>query len=396
MNEDSNPKVFEVDKKNLQNTRVVPLDISQPLMDNEVLLKVDKFALTANNISYGVAGDTLGYWRFFPSEEPSSWGRLPVMGYADVIASNNGQIKVGERVWGFMPMATHLKIVAGRVSESGFSDVSLHRKGLAPLYASFDRVSSNPIYQKDNEDFDILVRGLFTTSWLIDDFFDDNTYFDASQYLITSASSKTSIALAFVIKQRGLRPAIGFTSKANKEFVETLGCYDKVISYEEIADLGHSPLVNVELDNRVPSILVDMAGSEKILRSLHHYFKDQLKYSCRVGLTHHDELSTGNLATDDLAAGTNLTENSKIDHDVGLPGATPTFFFAPTQLQKRTLEWGVEKTMLKMGLSMVAYFTFCRTIISIQHTRDQESLKDVYQSVLSGKADASIGQIVSL
>ena len=76
---------FEVMKAELGNTRTVPLNIDQALDDNEVLLKIDKFALTANNISYGVGGDALGYWRFFPTDiatEQANWGRLPVMGYA--------------------------------------------------------------------------------------------------------------------------------------------------------------------------------------------------------------------------------------------------------------------------------------------------------------------------
>jgi hypothetical protein len=83
-----NGHVFEVNKKNLHKTQVVPLTIEQTLVDNEVILKVDKFALTANNITYGITGDTLGYWRFFPTQTPSresksldsQWGRLPVMG----------------------------------------------------------------------------------------------------------------------------------------------------------------------------------------------------------------------------------------------------------------------------------------------------------------------------
>ena len=60
--------VFEVAKNELSNTQVIAVDISRPLAENEVLLKVNKFALTANNISYGIAGDALGYWRFFPSD----------------------------------------------------------------------------------------------------------------------------------------------------------------------------------------------------------------------------------------------------------------------------------------------------------------------------------------
>ncbi|WP_351011714.1 DUF2855 family protein [Shewanella sp. S1-58-MNA-CIBAN-0166] len=379
--------VFEVAKNDLSQTRVVELNIEQPLADNEVLLKVSKFALTANNISYGITGDALGYWQFFPvnnvpsdtasnsitsttnTAQQTQWGRLPVMGFADVVSSNNKDINVGERVWGFMPMATHLKIIAGKVNPSGFSDINPCREGLSPVYARFDRVSTNPFYQLKNEDYDILLRGLFTTSWLVDDFMFDNNYFDATQYLITSASSKTSIALAFAIKQRGQRSTVGITSMANLSFVESLGCYDHVISYNDITTL----------DANVASILVDMAGGKKTLAAIHHHFTQQLRYSCRIGATHHGDIDITDTQSDSL-----------------LPGAPPTFFFAPTQLKKRSLEWGVGETMKQMNQSLLHYIDFCRSIITISHTHDLHHVNDIYQQVLAGTADASVGQIISL
>ena len=80
----------------------------------------------------------------------------------------------GERVWGFFPLSTHLKIRAGKVSASGFCDVSPHREGLAPVYAQFDRASANPFYDVAREDQDSLLRGLFLTSWLVEDFLQVN------------------------------------------------------------------------------------------------------------------------------------------------------------------------------------------------------------------------------
>jgi hypothetical protein len=379
--------VFEVAKNDLSQTRVVEQNIEQPLADNEVLLKVSKFALTANNISYGITGDALGYWQFFPvnnvpsdtasnsitsttnTAQQTQWGRLPVMGFADVVSSNNKDINVGERVWGFMPMATHLKIIAGKVNPSAFSDINPCREGLSPVYARFDRVTANPFYQLKNEDYDILLRGLFTTSWLVDDFMFDNNYFDATQYLITSASSKTSIALAFAIKQRGQRSTVGITSMANLSFVESLCCYDHVISYNDITTL----------DANVASILVDMAGGKKTLAAIHHHFTQQLRYSCRIGATHHGDIDITDTQSDSL-----------------LPGAPPTFFFAPTQLKKRSLEWGVGETMKQMNQSLLHYIDFCRSIITISHTHDLHHVNDIYQQVLAGTADASVGQIISL
>ena len=374
---DFNGYIFEVNKKSLHKTQVALLTIQQTLVDNEVILKVDKFALTANNISYGITGDALGYWRFFPPQSPtreskssdSQWGRLPVMGFATVISSNNGQIQVGEKVWGFMPMATHVKILAGRISNTGFSDISPYRDGLAPLYAAFERVKSNPFHSPQNEDYEILVRGLFITSWLVDDFMDDNQYFGASQYLITSASSKTSIALAFAVKKRGKHPSIGMTSSSNKAFVESIGCYDQVISYDEITNLNAD----------IPSILVDMAGGKATLTAIHCHFTEQLCYSCRIGATHHSDILPANIAKDS-----------------GLSGAVPTFFFAPTQLKKRTKDWGSNETMKQIGLSLLDYIEFCRSVISIEHTTNKNDINAIYQRILLGKSDASTGQIVSL
>ena len=192
----------------------------------------------------------------------------------------------------------------------------------------------------------------------------DHDYYGAEQYLITSASSKTSIALAFTIRARGERPSIGLTSEANRDFVESLGCYDQVITYNEVQSLTPS----------THSILVDMAGSAKTLHDVHHHFQDQLRYSCRIGATHRDNLVT--------------TEK--------LPGAVPTFFFAPTQLKKRTVDWGTGEMMKQMNAGLLNYIEFCRTTITINHTTDENKIDSIYQTVLSGKADASVGQIISL
>ncbi len=85
-----------------------------------VLFRVDRFALTANNITYAVAGDMLDYWGFFPADE--GWGRIPVMGFADVLASSHPAVAVGERVFGFFPMSRHLLIEAEREGESVIID----------------------------------------------------------------------------------------------------------------------------------------------------------------------------------------------------------------------------------------------------------------------------------
>ena len=56
----------------------------------QVLVRIDRFAFTANNVTYGVAGDMLNYWSFFPAEE--GWGRIPVWGFGDVVRSSHDAV----------------------------------------------------------------------------------------------------------------------------------------------------------------------------------------------------------------------------------------------------------------------------------------------------------------
>jgi len=61
---------FQTNRNDLTKTRVIKTDINharENLNQGQILVQVERFAFTANNITYGAAGDTLGYWKFFPS-----------------------------------------------------------------------------------------------------------------------------------------------------------------------------------------------------------------------------------------------------------------------------------------------------------------------------------------
>ena len=353
---------FEVRKDNWAETRLIEEPLDESLGENEVLFKVDRTALTANNISYAATGDILGYWGFFPAEE--GWGRIPAMGWGEVIASNHPDINVGERAWGWFPHSTHLKIVAGDVSATTIRDVSPHREPYAPVYAQFDRAIANPIYEDAREDQDSLLRGLFMTSWLVEDFLSVSDFFGASACLITSASSKTSIALAFCVRARVKLKSIGLTSPGNVEFCESLGCYDEVITYDDVS----------KLDADMPVVSVDMAGNADVLVAMHEHFGDNMKHSCRIGLTHHDK--RGDLPD--------------------LPGARPEFFFAPSHVKTRSEEIGGRALMTQVGMAFVGFRRFCDDWLKVERSYGPDTINDVYQSVLNGKSDPASGQVLSL
>jgi Protein of unknown function (DUF2855) len=90
------------------------------LPEGALLIKVDRFAFTANNVTYAMLGDELKYWELFPA--PDGFGNIPVWGFGEVIASQHPGITIGERLFGYFPMATHLMIEAADVSKRGLRD----------------------------------------------------------------------------------------------------------------------------------------------------------------------------------------------------------------------------------------------------------------------------------
>jgi hypothetical protein len=352
--------VFEVRKSDWKETRFVEGPVPE-LAPGQALLRVDRFALTANNVTYAFAGDMLGYWRFFPCEE--GWGRIPVMGFADVIRSTHPAVKEGTRCFGFYPMGRHLVIQPGAVSPAQIVDAAPHRAGLAPAYAQYLPTTGDAVWSADREDQILLMRGLFMTSFLADDFLAEQGWRGARSVLISSASSKTSIALAFQVKQAGRVRALGLTSARNLGFVRGLGLYDEVVTYEEI------PALPVE-----PAVFVDMAGDGAVTAAVHRRFGDALAYDCTIGATH-------------------WSAERRSD---ALPGPKPEFFFAPAQIVKRSQDWGAQGLATRMAAAWTKFCDASDAWLRVVRSRGRADLARVYQDTLAGRTHPADGHILSL
>src|SRR5271167_400744 len=120
---------FLLAKDDLHRTRFI--DTPTPELDaGQVLLAVDAFGLTSNNITYAIFGDAMSYWDFFPAQQ--GWGRMPVWGFAEVAASRHDAVETGTRVYGYLPPSSELLIAPERVGTHGFIDGSAHRSPLPP------------------------------------------------------------------------------------------------------------------------------------------------------------------------------------------------------------------------------------------------------------------------
>lgn len=345
---------FEVVRSDLGKTRFtdLPSRDSVDLGQGEALISVDKFALTANNITYGVAGDVIGYWQFFPAEE--NWGRIPVWGIGTVIDANGTDLETGTRYYGYFPMSSYLVVKPERVTERGFVDAAEHRQPLPPAYNQYSLMNEQNGFDQAHDDHRMVYYPLFITGFVLDDFLFDNDFFGASNIIVSSASSKTSFSLGYLLQKNRNITVTGLTSASNKAFVTSLGIYDQVVTYDDIE----------QLDAAEPVTYVDMAGNRKVLEQIHHHYQDNMKCSCGVGITHWDSRDGQEPST--------------------LPGAKPTMFFAPSQIQKRNQDWGPEKFQQTLANAWTDFLTVVDDWVTINQVSGQDGVKSTYDKVLNG------------
>ncbi len=353
---------YQVRKDDLAETRVVERPLPA-LADGEVLAKVDRFAVTANNVTYGVVGERIGYWKFFPVED-DGWGVIPVWGFADVEASNHPDVAVGERLYGYWPMANYLVMAPGKISDTRLVDDAPHRRELPPVYNSYSRVKGTPGYDGAMDDEQMVLFPLYATSFCIYDFLKDNDWFGAERVIIPSASSKTAIGTAYAVKSDETPPHLtGLTSPRNKKAVEALGLYDEVALYDDIETLNAD----------MPSVIVDMSGNGEVLGRLHKLLGDNMKYTSNVGVTHYDSNQMG----PDF-----ISERSAM-------------FFAPGHIQKRTKDWGPGAFEKRAHAFWRDAAIKSRDWLSIKNATGADAVDGAWRDVLEGKTPADAAWVVS-
>ena len=350
-----------VKRDDLRECRIVEADAPE-IEPGQALLRVDSFGLTTNNITYAVMGEAMSYWDFFPAE--AGWGRVPMWGFAEVERSEAEGVDPGTRLYGYVPPSSHLVVTPADADGRGFVDGSPHRAPLPSAYHRYLATGADPFYRPDTEEIQMLLRPLFFTSFLIDDQLDDDGLTTRGPVVISSASSKTAIAAAFMLARREGVELVALTSPRSATFVEGLGIYGRTITYDAIDSL-----------ERGPATFVDIAGDADVRRAVHAHYGDALAHSMAVGMTHWEEPDTG--------AGE-------------LPGPTPTLFFAPNRVVKRSKDWGGAGLEARVA---DAWHPFCEwTGGWLETIRGQgfEAVRLAYLDVLEGRVDPKTARVLSL
>ncbi len=337
------------------------------LKDGFIRTKVGPWALTSNNITYMVTGDMIGYWHFFEPKhygiDMVGFGRMPVWGYAEVTETKCEDVPVGTLIYGFFPITQSLDMKPVKLTSIGFQDGKGHRTKLHPVYNSYTFVNKDPSFVAHRE-LQPVLRPLFTTSFLIDDFLADENFFTAEQVLILSASSKTAMGTAYCLKQRGSIKVAGLTSEGNKTFTQKTGFYDEVFTYDNITNMNPD----------VKTVVVDMAGNGTVMGTVYEHFEENIVYNCMVGKSH-------------------WKGSPPVTPKLGAPAK---MFFAPDRVKLRVKDWGGEGFAKNLSARWLPFCDNAQNWLNIQSSEHVTDLLKVYKDFLDGKTSPAKGYMFKI
>ena len=351
----------EVRRDDIRTTRVVEGEArADAVADGDVQLHVERFGISANNVTYAAMGDALRYWTFFPASG-EGWGRVPVWGFGDVVASAVEGVAVGERFYGYFPMSSYVTM-RPRPGGPGFADVAEHRAELPAVYNQYLRTPPDATHLDET----LLLRPLYGTSFLLEDFLRSGGDLGPTTLVLASASSKTAYGLAFLLARASDAPrVVGLTSPGNREFVASLGVYDDVLAYDDAGGLGQGD---------APLVFVDMAGDAAVRAGVHEAAGERLQRSVLVGVTHWDA--------------------PQVDGD--LPGPKPEFFFAPAHLEALTAQIGSAELQRRLGEAWQDLLGQLGDWMEVVHHEGTDALEGLWRAFADGDVDPRRGHVVRL
>ncbi len=337
-------------------------DPARPLEPGEVRLRIDAFALTANNVTYAAfGGPPMHYWAFFPTGE-AGWGRVPVWGFATVAESRAEGVTEGRRVYGYLPIAGSLVIEAARITPTSMMDGAAHRAPLSPVYNTYLFTDTDPAYAEGFEAQQMLFRPLYATGWWLADTLTEASETAYARVIASSASSKTALAMAHALKARGGPPVIALTSAANAGYVRSTGLFANTLAYDDLAALGSVP---------GPAAYVDFRGAPALNETVHAGLGDRLARSLVVGATAWD---------------TDRTPRP-------LTGPAPEFFFVPDVATARIRAAGAALNE-RLAADLSAFYPASAAFCTPSEATGEAAIAAAWTSVVSGQVPADKGLIL--
>lgn len=274
-------RIMVATKRKRTKETVILRDELPALKKGEIRILVDKFGLSTNNLFYAQMGEApfLKFFHVYPIEGHKDLANVPAWGLGTIIESENPEFNIGERYRGFFHMTNVVQMKAKRSSD-GLVAIGGNRDKLNKAYNRFVRVSEGPSSPftgtGSKPDLAMIAAPGALSGFVIYELLKKKSYYGGNSVVLTSASSKLSLAVAVCLQEARangkVKKVTGYTSAANIEFVQSTGLYDDVLTYEQ----------NLPSNNEFQFVMIDVAGDADIFQRN----KKQLKKALAVGGTH--------------------------------------------------------------------------------------------------------------
>ena len=345
---------LQVARDDLRRVRVAETSPAEP-GPGEALFRVERFGVSANNVTYALLGDRLRYWDLFPAE--TGWGQIPVWGYLRAVASRSGEVEPGRRAFGLCPMSTRVLMRPDRGDAAGFRDASVSRSAVSGVYNAYFWADGDSPGSRTG-DLLVVLRPLFWLSFTLDNYLAESDGL-TSGAVITSASSKAAIGLAHLLRRRGV-PTVGLTSPRHVGFVKETSEYGTVAGYDQLGALA------TLTGSR--TTLIDIAGNSALRQEIRGQLAGRLTSVLVAGSTHGDGRA---------AAG-----------EAGL-------FSAPQQIRDLARRWGWPVLQQRFTAALDG-FAASATWLSVETAHGMDGLARVYRGVLGNDSSPAVAHVVDL
>ena len=129
------------------------------------------------------------------------------------------------------------------------------------------------------------------------------------------------------------------------------------------------------------AVLVDMSGNRGVIESIHNQLDDRLMYSMAIGFSHH-------------TAG----ESSRTGSGSGMvrKGPPQQLFFAPTEVVRRTEQWGPEGYQHRAKDALENFVQSSQKWMEITHVGGGQAVERTWRQVFNGAVAPNYGMICSM
>jgi hypothetical protein len=215
------------------------------LDEGKVLMRVDKFGFSHMSLGYLMKGFTrtfAGYHNFYKSSQGDNFYRSACWGYATVVESAHPKVAVGTRLYGLVPPSKYeVQSVSGFIKGSKGEPSIVEMEMGENVPYNMRRFQEMEVVEGNNddpvvEDWRIVVKEIYTMAFYMDEQLLVETGM-INSVIISCASSKTALALAYCLRMREMRYVVGFTSKEHLDFVKSTGLYHDVFCYDDVDKL---------------------------------------------------------------------------------------------------------------------------------------------------------------